>query len=239
MIISEIACYSSAIKKRRTRCCGKKFFQTIFKKLSRRSSKRASVKRTNIVKLNEKVDQHSLSSWLSAGTKPSSISFVNNNVYVDPYESVYVDLSRLSGLMGSLSENEYTKWGQQGVDLFVDRQSTPQSYYVKEKRRIPKFKSNYFDRMAPSYLASDSYRRALELSRNLKYPYGCYTNSRQLYQPECDSTDSQYDDVPLVNHEFDGYHNGEEPFSPEKIRTFKIFVNLEKDNRTPTFSQVM
>lgn len=249
-IVLEIASNSSVTRKRRTRCCGKNLFRTIFKKFSRRSSKKAPVLHTNLVKLSEKVDQHSLSSWLS-GTKPaSSISFVNNNIYIDPYDEsvLFVDSSRLSGLMGSLDiseNNENAKWGQR-VDHFAekDSRSSPHQNYVKKKRRIPKIKSNYFNRLQQSYVpSSDSYIRALELSnrdsrlpsRKLKYPYGCYTYSRQLFQPECDS---QYD-VPLVNHELAGYYN-EEPFSPEKIRTFKIFVNLEKGNRVPAgFSQLM
>ena len=196
------------------------------------------MKHANIVKLSEKVD-HSLSNWLPE-TKPSRISVVNN-IYFDPYESVFVDLSRLSGLMGSLdvSENEYAKWGQR-IHQFEAEDPPPLSYVKeKRKRRRHQIKSNDFRRMTQSYLPNDSYLRAQELSqfppRKLKYPYDCYTYSRQIYQPECDDSKS---DVSLVNHEFAGYYD-EEPFSPEKIRTFKIFVNLEKGNRVPGVSKIM
>ncbi len=181
---------SNSPGKRKIRCCGKHFFPYILKKLSRRSSKTAPVKHTNVVLLSDTAN-HSPSNWLS-GTKPSKVSLLND-FYVDPYESVRAEKPRPSGLIDSLdvSENAYAKW-EQGTDLFMVENSHPSPPgSVKTKRRRPQVKSNKFRRVASvAYAPNDPYLIALELSKlispeTLKYSNDCYVGSRQQYQPDC------------------------------------------------------
>lgn len=237
MPVLEIASNSPELWKRRTRCCGKKLFPSIFKKLSQRSSKTALVKHTNVVKLSKKYD-HSPSNWLS-GTKSSKVS-VGNNLYVNPYESVRVDKSRLSGLVGSLdiTENEYAKWGQGSYLFMVENPHSSPLSSVKAKRK-PHIKSNTnFHRVTQSYVPNDPYLISLGLSKlissqqKVKYPYDYYTYSRQ-YQPECDN---QYE--PLGIRESTEYHS-EDQLSEEKIQNYKIFLSLEKVDQIPGYPELL
>lgn len=249
IFVLEIA--SNSHGKRNIRCCGKNVFPSIFKKLSRRSSKTTPVKHANVVLLSETANR-SPSNWLS-GTKPSKVSLLNN-FYVDPYEPVRAEKPRLSGLIDSLldvSENAYAKW-EQGTDLFMVENShpSPPSSVKAKRRRQQVNKSNQFRRVASvAYAPNDPYYLiALELSKlissaTLKYHNDCYTESRRQYQPEC--VGYQYDVPATVHWWIQSRLNIKVKNSylrtrkSRKIQNFKIFLSLEKVDHIPGYSQLV